>query len=295
MPVTNITTVWSCGTQVWQDSTGAEIGYWDGINRKFVITSGAVFDFSAATGSVSFAAGEISSTDIAAATIASSNLAALCVNSCHLVDTCVDTSKIADAQVTSPKIGAATIESSNYAGVSIDSSHIAALAINTTNLNDAAVTSPKIAAATIDSCNYAGASVDSSHIAAGTIASSNISPKFGKMVTGTISVATSSSGVAFAWDNPSTGTIILDGFWLARDVACAATSGQLAAGVAVTSSDYAADLINTVLNSTVLAGGLVGTTSFIVASATAWVTGWVDDGSSGFSGDYYLRYFEMTT
>ena len=296
MPVTNVTSVWSSGRLVFQDSTGAEIGYWDGVNRKFVLTSGANFDFSATTGSITLAAGEILTGDIGAATIATANLAALCVESCNLADTCVDTSKIADAQVTSPKIAAATIATSNIAALAVDSSQLADTCVDTSKIADAQVTSAKIAAATIDSSNYAGASIDSSHIAAATITSTNMSSLYGKRITGAIaSVATSSSSLLVSIDPTTAGPVLIDGFWLERAVAVAATSGQIAAGVAVTSSDFGSNLVDTILNTTGLVGGLVGTTSYVECSSTGWVTLWCDPGSSGFVGRYSMHYWELTT
>jgi hypothetical protein len=121
--------------------------------------------------------------------------------------------------------------------------------------------------------------------------------KYGKVQGGAISaVATSSSGALTISFQPSTAApTLIDGFWLHRNTAVAATSGQLAVGVAVTSSDYANNLIDSLLNATGVAAGLVGTTSYVECSSTGWVTFTVDSGSSGFVGRYTLRFFELTT
>ncbi len=187
MTVANVTTVWSSGVLVWQNSTAGEIGYWDGVNKKFVITSGANFDFSAATGSLTFATGEIVSADMNA--------------------------------------------------------------------------------------------------------------KYGKVQGGAIAaVATSSSGALTISFQPSTAApTLIDGFWLQRSVAVAATSGQLAVGVAVSSSDYSNNLVDTILNATGMVNGLVGTTSHVECSSTGWITFTVDNGSSGFTGRYTIRFVELTT
>ena len=193
MPVTNVTSVWSSGRLVFQGSTGAEIGYWDGVNRKFVLTSGANFDFSAATGSITLAGGEIAEADLA------SNI----------------------------------------------------------------------------------------------VSSDKMSPKVIKAVAGAwTAIATSSSAPLFGWDNPESGTIIVNQLWVQIDTA-ASSSGSLFIGAAATSSGVA-----TTVEATLGATGLqspIGSTGSFIVSSTQWVTGWVGDASSGCVGDYYFTYFEMTT
>lgn len=196
MPVTNVTSVWSSGCLVFQDSTGAEIGYWDGVNRKFVLTSGANFDFSAATGSVTLATGEITAADLA------------------------------DSTVTSAKV----------------------------------------------------------------------SPLYGKMLQGSIAAVTiTTSGALFAFQPTTATPSIIDGFWLLKQVV-ATSSAQIIIGVAASATAEGTNLLGyETLSTTGLVGGLVGTTAYVEASATEWITGWTEEHSSGFVGKYIVHYWGLTT
>ncbi len=62
---TNVSSKWVNGNLVYYDTAGNIIVTIDGANRKLTLPSGAVLDISGATGSVTFAAGEIGPTDIA--------------------------------------------------------------------------------------------------------------------------------------------------------------------------------------------------------------------------------------
>lgn len=74
--VANVTSSWSGGDLYFYDKSGNAIFQIDGTNRKLTIPSGSVLDVDAATGSITFAAGEIVNADInSAADIARSKLA----------------------------------------------------------------------------------------------------------------------------------------------------------------------------------------------------------------------------
>lgn len=65
MPVTNVKTRWTSGNLEFLDKSGNIIATIDGTNRKITFASGAVLDVSAATSTLSVAAGEVGAADLA--------------------------------------------------------------------------------------------------------------------------------------------------------------------------------------------------------------------------------------
>ena len=100
----------SSGNVEIKDASGNIIGTLNAANRKLIIPSGAVIDASAATGSISLAAGEIDTADLASNAVTTVKITDANVTTAKIADANVTTAKIADNNVTQVKIAAASLD-----------------------------------------------------------------------------------------------------------------------------------------------------------------------------------------
>jgi len=87
----------SSGNVEIKDVSGNIIGTLDAANRKLIIPSGAVIDVSAATGSISLAAGEIDTADLASNAVTTIKITDANVTTAKIADAAINADKLADA------------------------------------------------------------------------------------------------------------------------------------------------------------------------------------------------------
>ena len=86
MPFSKIKTRWTDGNLEFMDDSGGIIATWDSDNRKLTFASGANLDLSAATGLVTFAAGEIAAADLGTNAVTTTKINALAVTGAKVAE-----------------------------------------------------------------------------------------------------------------------------------------------------------------------------------------------------------------
>ena len=96
MPFSKIKTRWTDGNLEFMDDSGGIIATWDSDNRKLTFASGANLDLSAATGLVTFAAGEIAAADLATNAVTTTKINALAVTGAKIAALAVTGAQVAE-------------------------------------------------------------------------------------------------------------------------------------------------------------------------------------------------------
>lgn len=203
--------------------------------------------------------GQITSTQISNGAVSTPQLAAGAVTAAQIAAGTITASQIAAATITGTQIAAGSISAGNIAAGTITAGNIAAGTITATQIAAGALTAAQIAAGTITAAQLAANTITAGQISAGAIGATQISAgaigatqlAAGAITAGSAAIANGAIQTAQIGDAAITDALV------ANMSATKLTSGSIAVGSTIQSSNYVAGTQGWMINGTLAEFGSV--------------------------------------